>query len=294
MNTKQLAVIVVVTVTMGYLYLQPVKGLIKPKEAQGHTSKAAAEIQNRPIANVSVEMVSSSAKILIGPALSVQINDLEGRLKKAMDESDKLNLQKQLAKHWDDVNQPAPAAFYYQAVARSENKFEDWLAAGNHFNDAFKVTQDTLAQPAFVTNAIECLKNANKQMPSNLEAKTALGVAYVNQTSLGITDPDGGSPMQGIMLLLDVVKQDPNNRNANLSLGMFAMKSGQYEKAVQRFKTIIAQKPEVEPYFYLAESYKQLGEKSEAIRAYQKCREMMPDSAFDQRIDEYIKELKNQ
>ena len=99
--------------------------------------------------------------------------------------------------------------------------------------------------------------------------------------------------MQGIMLLLDVVKQDPNNRSANLSLGMFAMKSGQYEKAVQRFKTIIAQKPEVEPYFYLAESYKQLGMKKEAIDAYQKCREMMPDQAFDQRIDEYIKELKN-
>jgi len=202
-------------------------------------------------------------------------------------------LQKQLAKHWDDVNQPGPAAFYYQDIARKENKFEDWLTAGSRFNDAFKLTQDTLAQPAFVVNAIANYKNAVKQMPQNLDAKTGLGIAYVNQTSLGITDPDGGSPMQGIMLLLDVVKQDPDNRNANLSLGMFAMKSGQYQKAVTRFKNIIAHKPEVEPYFYLAESYKQLGMKKEAIDAYQKCREMMPDSAFDQRIDEYIKELKN-
>jgi tetratricopeptide (TPR) repeat protein len=74
---------------------------------------------------------------------------------------------------------------------------------------------------------------------------------------------------------------------------MFAMKSGQYEKAVQRFKTIIAQKPEFEPYFYLAESYRQLGMKPEAIAAYQKSRELMPDTAVDQRIDQYIKELKN-
>ena len=99
--------------------------------------------------------------------------------------------------------------------------------------------------------------------------------------------------MQGIALLLDVVKQDPNNHNANLNLGLFAMKSGQYDKAVIRFKTVIAQKPEAEPYFYLAESYKQLGMKKEAIDAYQKCKEMMPDAAFDLRIDEYIKELKN-
>jgi uncharacterized protein HemY len=99
--------------------------------------------------------------------------------------------------------------------------------------------------------------------------------------------------MQGIALLLGVVKQEPNNRAANLNLGLFSMKSGQYEKAIDRFKTVIAQKPEFESYFYLAETYKQLGRKPEAIAAYQKCKEMMPDPAFGQRIDEYIKELKN-
>jgi cytochrome c-type biogenesis protein CcmH/NrfG len=76
--------------------------------------------------------------------------------------------------------------------------------------------------------------------PANLEAKTGLGVAYVN---------GGGMPMQGISLLLDVVKQDPTNHEAILNLGMFAMRSGQYDKAVLRFKTLIAQKEEIEPYF---------------------------------------------
>ncbi|MDB5123115.1 MAG: hypothetical protein JWP94_1244 [Mucilaginibacter sp.] len=291
MYKKQIVVSVIVVAIMGYLYSLPVKGLIKAKETQGHTNAVATA--KRPASSVTVDMVSEGAKMAIGSALSASINDLEGQLKNAQADAAKLNLQKKLAKQWDDVNQPAPAAFYYQAVARSENSFANWLSAGNHFNDAFKLTQDTLAQPSFVINAIECFKNATKLQPQSLEAKTGLGIAYVNQTSLGITDADGGSPMQGIMLLLDVVKQDPKNRNANLSLGMFAMKSGQYEKAVQRFKTVIAQKPEVEPYFYLAESYKQLGMKKEAIATYQKCKEMMPDPAFDQRIDEYIKELKN-
>jgi tetratricopeptide (TPR) repeat protein len=293
MHKKQIAVIVIiVAITVG-LFFVPLAKMNKPKAADGHVNAPTAE-PARPIANVTVEMVSAAGKVSIGPALSAQINDLEGKLKNVTDGVAKLDLQKQLAKHWDDVNQPAPAAFYYQAVARQDNKFEDWVAAGSRFNDAYKLTtQDTTAQPAFVINAIASYKAAVKLQPNNLDAKTGLGIAYVNQTSLGITDADGGSPMQGIMLLLDVVKQDPKNRNANLSLGMFAMKSGQYDKAVTRFKTIIAQKPEVEPYFYLAESYKQLGMKKEAIDAYKKCREMMPDAAFDQRIDEYIKELKN-
>jgi tetratricopeptide (TPR) repeat protein len=291
MYKKQIVVVVIVVAIMGYLFLQPVKGLIKPKEAQGHTNKAAQ--QARPAVNVTVEMVSSAAKIAIGPALSAQINDTEGRLKNAGDDAAKLGLQKKLARQWDDVNQPAPAAFYYRAIAGKENTFDAWTTAGSHFNDAFTNVQDTLSQPAFVSNAIECYKNAVKLEPANLDAKTGLGVAYVNQTSLGITDPNGGSPMQGIMLLLDVVKQDPKNINANFNLGKFAVNSHQFEKAVQRFKTVIAQKPDPNSYLYLAESYKQLGMKKEAIDAYQKCRAMIPDAAFDKQIDEYIKELKN-
>lgn len=282
MNKKQIVVGVVVIAIMGYLYSLPVKGLIKPKEAK--TDKTNVMSANRKAATaVTVEMVSAPAKAAIGAALTAKINDLEGQLKNASG-ADGQKLQKQLASQWDDVNQPAPAAFYYQALARKENKLEDWLNAGNRFNDAYKLTQDTLTQPAFVTNAVEAFQSALKLKPESLEGKTGLGVAYVN---------GGASPMQGIALLLEVVKKEPNNWNANLNLGMFAMKSGQYEKAVGRFKTLIAQKQELEPTFYLAESYKQLGMKKEAIDAYQKCKEMMPDPVFGQRIDEYIKELKN-
>ena len=282
MKNKQIVVGVVVVAIIGYLYLLPVKGLIKPKDAK--TDKTNVMAANRKAtATVTVDMVSATAKTAIGAALTAKINDLEGQLKNASG-ADELKLQKQLASQWDDVNQPAPAAFYYQALARKENKLEDWLNAGNRFNDAYKLTQDTLAQPVFVTNSVEAFQSALKLKPESLEGKTGLGVAYVN---------GGASPMQGIALLLEVVKKEPKNWNANLNLGMFAMKSGQYEKAVGRFKTLIAQKQELEPTFYLAESYKQLGMKKEAIDAYQKCKEMMPDPVFGQRIDEYIKELKN-
>jgi tetratricopeptide (TPR) repeat protein len=292
MGKKQIIVIVIVIAIGGYLYSLPVKGLIKPKVAK-ETSGVVSGQRPAPITNVTVDDVSPSAKTAIGAALAARINDLESQLKAASADADKLSLQKQLAKQWDDDNQPAPAAFYYQAAARKDNKFEDWLSAGSHFNDAYKTTQDTAVQPAFVENAIDAFKNATKLQPENMDAKTGLGIAYVNQTSLGITDPNGGSPMQGIVLLLDVVKHDPNNRSANLNLGLFAMKSGQFEKAVARFKNMIAQKAEVEPYFYLAESYKQLGMKKEAIDAYQKCKQMIPDPIIGQKIDQYIKELKN-
>jgi len=280
MNKKQIVVIVVVGAITGYLYLLPPKGLVKPKATRTNSGVAS----EKPADNINVASVSSTAKSAIGAALTGKINDLENQLKSAADK-DKIGLQKQLAVQWDDDNQPAPAAFYYQAVARKENKYDDWLNAGNRFNDAYKLTQDTSAQAAFTINSVEAFQNALKLKPESLDAKTGLGVAYVN----------GGaaSPMQGILLLREVVAKDPNNRSANMNLGLFSMKSGQYAKAIDRFKTVIAQKPDFEPYFYLAETYKQLGKKAEAIAAYQKCKEMMPDPVFGKRIDEYIKELKN-
>lgn len=287
MKKKQIVVIVAVAAIVGYLYYLPVKPLAfaGAKADERGTGQVASAAQ-RPNTNttVTVDMVSATAKTLIGAGLSAKIVELEGKLKNASNDADKLSLQKQLAKKWDDVNQPAPAAFYYQAVARQENTAENWINAGDRFNDAYKLTQDTSAQPVFDANAVEAFQNAMKLKPESLDAKTGLGIAYVN---------GGGPPMQGIGLLLDVVKQDPNNRKAELNLGLFAMKSGQFDKAVNRFKTLVAQKPEVEPYFYLAESYKQLGMRKEAIDAYQKCKDMMPDPTFDKRIDQYIKELKN-
>jgi tetratricopeptide (TPR) repeat protein len=286
MNKKQIVVIVAVVAIMGYLYSLPVKGLIKASETHDNTkaAPAAAAAAQRPAATATVEMVSEPAKTAIGPALSAKINDLEGQLKNAGSDADKLKLEKQLATQWDDVNQPAPAAFYYLEAARKDNELSDWLNAGNRFNDAFKLTQDTAVMPTYLTNAVEAFQGVLKLKPESLEGKTGLGVAYVNGAA---------SPMQGIALLLEVVKQDPNNESANLNLGLFSMKSGQYDKAVQRFKTLIAHKPSFEPYFYLAETYKQLGQKAEAIAAYQKCKEIMPDPVFGQRIDQYIKELKN-
>jgi tetratricopeptide (TPR) repeat protein len=281
MNKKQVAVSVAVVAVVGYLYWLPVKPLadLKPNEQKGTGTVAKTQQTNT---SVTVDMVSASAKTLIAPGLADKITALEGKLKTS-DEAGKLSLQKQLAQAWDDVNKPAPAAFYYQAIARQENTAASWIAAGDHFNDAYKLTQDTLAQPVFDANAVEDFQNAIKLKPESLDAKTGLGIAYVN---------GGGTPMQGIALLLDVVSKEPNNINANMNLGLFSMKSGQFDKAVTRFKIVIAQKPEVEPYFYLAESYRQLGMKKEAIDAYEQCKQMMPDPAFDEKIDGYINELK--
>src|ERR1700749_998152 len=115
MNKKQIAVIVAIVIVTGYLcYLQPKPlAMAKPGSDKG-TGSVASNTEKPNNASINVQMVSATAKTAIAQSQAAQITDLEGKLKNAATDADKLSLQKQLAKQWDNVHQPAPAAFYYQ------------------------------------------------------------------------------------------------------------------------------------------------------------------------------------
>ncbi|ULT28534.1 hypothetical protein KUH03_19585 [Sphingobacterium sp. E70] len=53
---------------------------------------------------------------------------------------------------------------------------------------------------------------------------------------------------------------------------MFSLQSRQFDKAIERFKTVIDQKPDAESYFYLATGYENIGMKKEAVTAFQKVK----------------------
>jgi tetratricopeptide (TPR) repeat protein len=279
-NRKQVVVIFSAVVLMGIMLSMDIQGLVKPKDDSAGTATG----QPAPPAKVfSLEEVSTLAKQSLTANLKKQVADLEAELKSAS-ENEKVDLHKKIAQQWDDLNQAAPAAFYYELIAQKEPGYTPWLKTGDKFTEAYQQTVDTLMQPALVQKAIEAYQNADKLQPNTPEVKTGLGIAYVTGTA---------NPMQGIQLLLEVVKNDPKNLKANLNLGLFSMKSGQYEKAVDRFKTVIAQAPSAEAWFYLASSYENMGMKSDAIGAYLKTKEIAADPNMSQFVDRKVNELSN-
>ncbi|MFN8775748.1 MAG: tetratricopeptide repeat protein [Flavobacteriales bacterium] len=64
--------------------------------------------------------------------------------------------------------------------------------------------------------------------------KLAMAVEMVN----------GENPMEGIMMLRELVEKDSTNVEAQYWLGVFAIKSGQLDKAVQRFQTVLRLRPD--------------------------------------------------
>lgn len=279
LNTKQISVIGLVLVLMVALLALDVKSLVKIQKKSAETTEISKEAD---FSNVTLEMVSDNAKKTLNANLAQQITDLEHALKNTSGVA-KLNLQKQLAQKWNDVNIPAPSAFYAALIANEDDTFSNWMKVGDTFTSAYQASQDTLLRPAFVQKAIVAYQKAEKHQPNSLDPKIGLGVVYVSGTS---------DPMKGIALLLDVVKQEPNNVKANMSLGLFSMKSGQYEKAVNRFKVVVGQTSQPEAWFYLAMSYENIGMKQDAISAYQKAKELAADPNLGQFVDRKVEELK--
>lgn len=276
LKSKQIIVIGAVTVLVGVLYSLDIKGLVKPKGERG--LKATTETS---AVSVTSQTVSETGKLTLNANLASEISKLEEEIKLASND-EKLSLQKALAQKWDDVNEPAPGAFLLEEIAIAENTYKNWLAAGNHFTDAYNNYKDSTALPTFVGKAINAYAKALEINAKSLDAKSGLGAAYVTE---------GKNPMQGIQLLLGVVKEDPENLNANMNLGLFSMKSGQFEKAVNRFKTVISVKESPEVYFYLGTSYENLGDNNDAIIAYTKSKELAADPGLAKFVDKKIKEL---
>lgn len=275
LKTKQIIVVVLVVVLMGALLAQPIKGLVDKNDG-------AATSQSQENASMfNLESVSEFSKQGVNASLLQDISALEAKIKTA-EGDDKLALYGELVQKWDDVAKPIPQGFIYKEMATISPKFEYWLNSGNAFREGYTNQQDTALAAELTRLAIASYEQALAIDGNSLAAKTGLGAGLVTGST---------NPMAGIALLREVVAVEPKNVEANKTLGTFSMQSQQFDKAIERFKTVIEVKPDAETYFYLAAAYVKIGLKSDAISAYQKSKELAADPSLSQYIDRQIEEL---
>src|SRR5690606_17324592 len=236
LNTKQIVVIVIVVVMIGALLAQPIKGLVDKQEQS--TTAAADECSSM----YTLKSVSELANQGINAAIAEEISALEGQVEKAEGE-EKVSLLQSLASKWEDLAKPIPQGFIYKEMAEVTPKLEYWVKSGDAFREGYTNQQDTALASALNKLAIESYQKAVDMDANNLAAKTGLGASLVTGSN---------NPMAGIALLREVVQADPKNLDANKTLGLFSMQSGQFDRAIDRFKTVIEIKADAESYFYLA------------------------------------------
>ena len=121
---------------------------------------------------------------------------------------------------------------------------------------------------------------------SPIKARTAEAVALVQ----------GQDPMRGIMMLREILTEDPNNVEAHWQLGLFSVQSGQYDKAIERFRKVLELDAEGYPdaWFYLGRTYATVDSTELAIANLKKYRTLTQDTAIINGVDRFLVELENE
>ena len=103
----------------------------------------------------------------------------------------------------------------------------------------------------------------------------------------------GAPPMQTILKLRDLAEKEPGNVEAQWHLGLFSWQTGQYDKAMERFKKVTELDPAGHPeaWAYLGRAYTSLDSTDKAIAAYTTYRSLVKDPELIHVVDSLLAQL---
>lgn len=148
------------------------------------------------------------------------------------------------------------------AVALTERlleRFPDSLIfaelAGSISYKAFQMSVDATEAQKHAERAASNFEKVLDANPTNLSVKSKLGMTKVVSEN----------PMSGVMILREVLEVDPEFRDAIFNLGLLAIQSGQYDRAIDRFEKLLElNENDHEAKFYLGVSLSESGDPSRA------------------------------
>ena len=215
------------------------------------------------------------------------LSSTSAQANKVADVETKLSLYDTLIQFSISRNIPPLVAKYSTEKAKAVPTENNWMLAGDNYFKAFRLSKNK--PKSLIEGAVKGYEEVLKLNPNNLSAQTSIGVAYVEGAA-----QMGVMPMKGIGILKEVINNDPKNVDALTNLGYFAIQSGQYEKAIERFESILEIDPEnAEAYLYLTDIYLSQDKKEKGIETLEKYKSLVSDPLVNQQVEDYIKEIEN-
>lgn len=174
---------------------------------------------------------------------------------------------------------------YFFEKAKLSDDIKDWSFASELMAYAADGAADSIARNYAIDRAIEGFRKVLEKDSSDIDAKVQLAVCLI----------DGKNKvMDGVMLLKQVEKVNPDHEFMNITLGRLALVSGQFDKAVARLERLLQKHPDnLEAYYYLSEGYRAMGKKEQAISSLENAKKYFTKVPEAQKqIEELIQNIK--
>ena len=210
---------------------------------------------------------------------------LEKALEKVDSKPDKTVAIEQIIGFWEAQTRWEASAIYHQKKAQLTNSAIDWADAASRYLAAADMMPDATLQAEIKQKALASFEKASSLEPQNIDLKADLGNAYT------LCTPQ--NPMKGVIMLREIVAKDSTNLRANFHLAQLAVRSGQMDKAINRFAKIVRMYPAFpDAYLGLGEAYYQTGDNKQAKEILMQYKALVKDPSITQQVDAFLKQIK--
>lgn len=298
MNKSVLIVIVLATALTAGLYTLP-KVVVRNEDKQLTQSSAGGRTSQAPGAGEhTTDSLNATASIgAVDPSqrdrssmhnepLSAEVQQRATALRAqftAAAPEQKEAIGEKLIALFREVTRYDSAAHYAGLLANAQPTERNLLRAGDQYFEAYTFAVDDKKTAALGQTTRDFYQKVLAKNPNLLAAKANMAMTYVNTET----------PMQGIMLLREVLQQEPTNELALFNLGLLSMRSGQYERAIGRFRQILVNNPTSrKAQFYLGVSLAEAGQKAEARQVLAQVKQQEKDPQILAAVREYEERLK--
>ncbi|MBL7794494.1 MAG: tetratricopeptide repeat protein [Saprospiraceae bacterium] len=174
-------------------------------------------------------------------------------------------LFRQLSGEWYKAGFQAIAGYYAQLAAEAVNDDQSWSIAGTTYLLCFQQAPDEKSKSFCLPRAITAFENAISIAPENVTHRVNLALCYVES-------PPQDNPMKGILMLRDLNDKYPDNTAVINQLARLAIKTGQYDRAIERLNEALRLNPDdANANCLMALALEETGKAEEAAKFDLKC-----------------------
>ncbi len=211
------------------------------------------------------EQIKNEAKAHLTSVQITALDALEQELASAGSDTDQIVVLKKLSGWWYQQGQISVAGGVAEEVAELENTDAAWSVAGATFYNALREEQNTALRAFCGDHAIKAFESAISLNPEQVEHRVNLALVYAEY-------PPKDNPMKAVLLLRELESKYPENAAVYNALGRLAIKTGQWERAIQRLEKAITLDPEnPNTPCLLARAYEEAGNKTQAAAYAARC-----------------------
>jgi predicted Zn-dependent protease len=228
---KSFAIIIVIAIgAVGALYSLPKVVVSDEKKTLETSEKSQKGDANRDKGRDSQpENASTNHEKSLSESQISEIKKLKTKYLQSVDKTAKIKSTEALINKFVEFMKFDSAAFYAETATKLESTETNLMKTANLYFQAHTFALEDSKKSQMGENARTYYTKVLSKNPNNLLAKTNMAMTYV----------ETANPMQGILLLREVIAQEPDYVPALYDLGMLSIKSKQFGKAVERFKEVL-------------------------------------------------------